>query len=277
MSFYWIKKWCFVWTSLLSPISLDISCPRVGGGGHLNQDPTPPHSKLNIATLMSTQCSCTSAPGPFDSKRPQEEDKSRSARPWLMSERDQKKRDKRPGCVNVQGDAMVYGIEARADSKRNSSEDGAWWDILTGCNKGAETKKDLTCSHSGPPVLQTISHRQGYSFSKSPSINHPQTHTYTQTQNVHSERCFLKKSILLKQNAYLHCRGKYSSVGNVLYLYKIEGNVYKNASQIQTLQDAVLKTSKAGIWTLLNWELAKYRATCFKAQRYLPSKKKSLE
>lgn len=197
MSFYWIKKWCFVWTSLLFPISLDINYPRVGGGGHLNQDQTPPHSKLNIAALMSTQCSCTSAPGPFDSKRPQKEDKSRSARPWLMSERDQKKRDKRPGCVTAYRVMQWFmGLKPELTASVTQVKTALGVRYWRGVIKERRRRKIWRA------LTQVLLYFRQSATDKVillvrvlQSTTRRHTHTYTQTQNVHRQwKVFFEKA-----------------------------------------------------------------------------------
>lgn len=78
------------------------------------------------SSFMFRQCSCTSAPGLFGGKGPQKEEKGGSVRSLTDVrkglERDQRKEDKHLRCASVQGEAMVYGIEASADSMCNSEK-----------------------------------------------------------------------------------------------------------------------------------------------------------
>lgn len=75
---------------------------------------------------MFRLCSCSSAPGLFGGKGPQKEDKGGSV--WSLTDvrkglkRDQRKEDKHLRCASIQGEAMVYGIEASTDSMCNSEK-----------------------------------------------------------------------------------------------------------------------------------------------------------
>lgn len=111
-------------------ISLDIMGNAAGGGGHPNhsEDLTHlSHSELNIAVLSSSDSGVVhQPPGLFGGKGPQKEDKDGSARSLTDVrkglERDQRKKDKHLCCASIQGEAMVYGIEASADSMCNSEK-----------------------------------------------------------------------------------------------------------------------------------------------------------
>lgn len=157
-------------------------------------------------------------------------------------------------------EAMVYGIEASADSMCNSEKTALgeiYWRGVIKKEKQTEIWPDANdstaCSHSGPllyfrqsardkvilseSVLQSTTHRDTYHS----RATHPQTFLWKHQWVFF----FLKKSILLKQNAYLHCRGNFPYVGTISCTFTKEGNVYKNAFrciiEIQMLWDTPKK------------------------------------
>lgn len=111
-------------------ISLDINgqCGRGRGLPSHSKNPTHlSHSELNIAALSCSDSAVVhQPPGMFGGKGPQKEDKGGSVRSLTDVrkglERDQRKEDKHLRCASVQGEAMVYGIEASADSMCNSEK-----------------------------------------------------------------------------------------------------------------------------------------------------------
>ncbi|KAK2876583.1 hypothetical protein Q8A67_020679 [Cirrhinus molitorella] len=111
-------------------ISLDINrqCGRGRGLPSHSKDLTHlSHSELNIAALSCSDSAVVhQPPGLFGGKGPQKEDKGGSVRSLTGVrkglERDQRTEDKHLCCESVQGEAMVYGIEASPDSMCNSEK-----------------------------------------------------------------------------------------------------------------------------------------------------------
>lgn len=186
------------------PISLDIMGNAAGGGGHPNhsEDLTHlSHSELNIAVLSSSDSAVVhQPPGLFGGKGPQKEDKDGSARSLTDVrkglERDQRKKDKHLCCASIQGEAMVYGIEARADSMCNSEKTALgeiYWRGVIKKEKQAEIWPDpndsMACSHSGPLLYfrQSASDKVVLFESVLQSATHRDTHHIEVRQHIHRQ------------------------------------------------------------------------------------------
>lgn len=146
---------------------------------------------------MSRQSSCTSAPGLFDSK-------SGSAMSLTDEEREREIFCETcwPGVIKELRQGKIWPDPDSVLSLRSS--------LLPYFRQSATDKVILL-----ERVLQSTTRRQT-------QTHHTLGNTFTQStvrpcyENKIELDFFLKKSILLKQNAYLHCRGNYPSVGTML-------------------------------------------------------------
>lgn len=164
----------------------------VGGTTHLS------HSELDIAALSSSDSVVLhQPPGLFGGKGPKKEDKNGSDGPWLMVETGWREiRGRRISTWAVQAyrvEAMVYGIEASADSMCNSEKTALgeiYWRGVIKKEKQTEIWPDendsTACSHSGPLFFFRQSARDKVILSKV-SFNQPPTEIHI-TAGLHIHR-----------------------------------------------------------------------------------------
>ncbi len=248
-----------------SAISLDINgqCGRGRGLPSHSKNPTHlSHSELNIAALSCSDSAVVhQPPGMFGGKGPQKEEKGGSVRSLTDVrkglERDQRKEDKHLRCASVQGEAMVYGIEASADSMCNSEkmalgeiywrgvikkekETEIWpaqmdpWHALTqdlSCTSDNQqetrleffnqppTKRHVTFNHAGLPFLMKT---QQHFFSWKRAFYSNKMHIYIAEVTIHR---------LAQYAVPLEKRGMYTKMLLVVSVrYKCFGTLLKRQS-----------------------------------------------